>query len=110
MKNLVFSKRANFWVFCRKFNTSLIQEIKLGDILNSINRSNLDNRFNEDKEYQSVILDDLDKKSVQNQVEQLPEQSEQAAETVVEKSTQKPAQLSIKPEKLIPDLEYWLGL
>jgi len=89
---------------------SLIQEIKLGDILNSINRSNLDNRFNEDKEYQSVILDDLDKKSVQNQVEQLPEQSEQAAETVVEKSTQKPAQLSIKPEKLIPDLEYWLGL
>ncbi|MCU7835742.1 MAG: DUF2066 domain-containing protein [gamma proteobacterium symbiont of Taylorina sp.] len=83
---------------------TLVQEIKLSDMLNSIDHSSIDNRFNEDKDYQSVILDDLDKKSAQEHEGQALEQSEQKQETGLTESTLS----SVKPEKLVPELEYWL--
>lgn len=96
---------------------SFMQEIRLGDLLTSVERSRIDNdnSFDEDKDYKPVILGDLNKsepnlegvsqrqKTLESlnasrpdvrPVASVPEETEAASEKVV--------------EELIPELEYWL--
>lgn len=86
---------------------TLVQEIKSGDLLNPIERNGIDENLNNNKDYKSVILDDLDKKTMlQKEEKQVPEQ---ASELMAEKS-QEPIQAIPVPkvEVLVPDLKYWL--
>jgi len=94
---------------------SLIREIKLGDRLNSIERSGVDNSFNGDKDYQAVILDNLDNpvqkknsdlESSQNALQKLPEQ-QLSKEQLLKKSAAEIEQPKVI-EELLPELEYWL--
>jgi len=95
---------------------SLIQEIRLGDLLNSVERSGVQNtQDNGNGSYQPVILGDLNEqnRAVENQGSDrekaldnsgnTEQQSPPVAQIPVDGSTEK------MPEKIIPELEYWLA-
>ncbi|MBE9526524.1 MAG: DUF2066 domain-containing protein [Proteobacteria bacterium] len=82
---------------------TLIQEIKLMDLLQAVERNNIDNSLKDNQDYKAVILDDLDKKlSQKNQ----PNNTSGQASVEDSKVIQAPSVLP-KVEKLTPELEYW---
>lgn len=82
---------------------TLIQEIKLMDLLQAVEHNNIENSLNDNQDYKTVILDDLDQKLSQ------PEQAENpSGQTSVEASKEINAPLlEPKIEELTPELEYW---
>lgn len=108
--------------------TSLIQEIRLGDMLNSIERSgrNSNNTDDADNRYKPVILDDLDKKNGISDGSTEKPGAREAALNSMDKTaeTQKPSgeikmgetkmdetkieeAIPVVRQPLQPDLEYW---
>ncbi len=82
---------------------TLIQEIKLMDLLQAVERNDTDNSLNDNQDYKAVILDDLDKKlSQQNELVNTAEQASVEAPKVVQAPLALP-----KVEQLTPELEYW---
>lgn len=109
---------------------ALIQEIRLGDLLNSVERTRVDTGVQENsgKDYQAVILGDLDKSTQEKglpsgQVE--ASAREKALDSMAEQSSAQnrapgtDAQATAMPqeqpapensvEQLKPELEYWLA-
>ncbi|MCW8932022.1 MAG: DUF2066 domain-containing protein [Gammaproteobacteria bacterium] len=105
---------------------SLIQEIRLGDLLNSVERSRVDNdqysNANADSNYKPVILDDLDKKNsgqdqstpqlsdrekALNSLEQSQENSQNKSQVTDGKATTTQMVEEKPVDILIPELEYW---
>ncbi|MCU7798913.1 MAG: DUF2066 domain-containing protein [gamma proteobacterium symbiont of Lucinoma myriamae] len=98
--------------------TSLIQEISLGDMLNSVERSRRDFNDTEDADnrYKAVILDDLDKKNSTSDDSTKQPSSREAALDSVDKTTETQKSpdetkvieaMPVVPQPLQPDLEYW---
>lgn len=96
---------------------SLVQEIRLGDVLNTVERSGIDNaQGSENSTYQPVILDDLNDK---NRLREKPASEREKALNALDNSgttaQQAATQISAEnspekmPEKIIPELEYWLA-
>ena len=82
---------------------TLIQEIKLMDLLQAVERNNVDNSLKDNQDYKAVILDDLDEKlSQKNQ----PNNTSGQASVEAPKVVQAPLVLP-KVEQLTPELEYW---
>ncbi len=82
---------------------TLIQEIKLMDLLQAVERNNVDNSLKDNQDYKAVILDDLDEKlSQKNQ----PNNTSGQASVEAPKVVQPPSALP-KVEQLTPELEYW---
>ena len=103
---------------------SLIQEIRLGDLLNSVERSgiNIENSGDDVHRYKPVILDDLDKNNGKvsdsseksnlredalKTLDKTPETENTADESAADESTDmKPV---VEKKSLQPDLEYWFA-
>jgi len=102
---------------------SLIQEIRLGDMLNSVERTrtNYGDQDNSGKDYQAVILGDLDKnvreKGVSNSQGAASAREKALNAMATEQTSAKMTAMPQEPqapekivEKLTPELEYWLAL
>ncbi|MCU7938453.1 MAG: DUF2066 domain-containing protein [gamma proteobacterium symbiont of Bathyaustriella thionipta] len=103
--------------------TSLIQEIRLGDLLNSVERSGgrSDNSDGDNHRYKPVILDDLDKNNETNNEPSAKANAREEAVNSLEKTpdTKNPSnetsekiaeqEMPVVQEKLQPDLEYWFA-
>lgn len=99
---------------------SLIQEIRLGDLLNSVERSRVDSEqydnANSSSSYKPVILGNLDDKNmsdrekVLNSLEHPKANSQEQALNAVKNGTSTTPVVAEKTvERLIPELEYWLA-
>ena len=111
--------------------SSLIQEIRLGDLLNSVERSGVDNeQYNnnidnsiDNNTYQSVILDDLGKNnSAQGKTTAQMNSREKALDSLdkpdskIDTANDAQTTQTVPPveqekivEQLLPELEYWLA-
>jgi len=98
--------------------TSLIQEISLGDMLNSVERtrSNSNNDEAADNRYKAVILDDLDKKNAISDGSTEQPSSRETALNSMDKTaealkspdgTKVIEAMPVVQQPLQPDLEYW---
>ena len=100
---------------------SFIQEIRLGDLLNSVERSRVDYGAsdNENKDYRPVILDGLDKSGAEQNALPADASEREKALAAMDSGSQPSGQTNpplppqALPEKrveeLLPELEYWLA-
>ncbi|MCK5667294.1 MAG: DUF2066 domain-containing protein, partial [Thiotrichaceae bacterium] len=81
--------------------TTLMQEIKSGDLLNPIEKNRIRDELNQNKDYKPVILDGLDKKPLTEKDTMLKAGLDKTPESSSEPLS------APKIEELIPDLKYW---